>query len=420
MRRILASLAVLALVVASPPSARANSLLLDATTKSLEMETSAAVSTDYVVSYADHTSSAFTPGTNQGNVATATTTAILAAPGASTQRQVKWISVRNRGTAAQTVTLKLDVSATEYHVGPAVTLGAGEALRVDAGGALTIYDAAGRRKEQATEISGYSGRAFEWLKIGTASEAVGVQYAYLKDSGTPGAWVPGTPGLNGATTSCDSAAGAAVAGAPVIPNPATGGWYLSSMRSAASVVHMLLVADLQWYNTGIAVTTTTAQNITFPGPISRDDNGAALGQGVQAAIYVTTATTNAGAVTNTTLSYTDQSNNAGNTATIASFPATAVAGTFVPFQLAAGDTGIRSIQSVTLGTSYAAGAVSLVAFKSLAAVPNPIVNAGGILSDGTPWNPGIRMYNGTCLFPRYISSATTATTMTGVGAYMER
>lgn len=414
MRRLLALLVLLA------APAGANSLLLDATTKSLEMETGAAVSTDYVVSYADHTSSAFTPGMNQGNVATATTTAILAAPGASTQRQVKWVSVRNRGTSTQTVTLKLDVSATDYHITPAIALGAGEVLRIDSDGSLKVLDRNGRVKEQATEISGYSGRAFEWLKIGTASEAVGVQYAFLKDTGTPGAWVPGTPGLNGATTSCTAAAGATIAGAPIIPDPATGGWYLSSMRSAASVIHMLLVADLQWYNTGIAVTTTTNQAITFPTPVSRDDDGAANGLGVQAAIYVTTATTNAGAVTNTTLTYTDQSGNASNTATIASFPATAVAGTFVPFQLAAGDSGIRSIQGVTLGTSYGAGAISIVTFKSLAAVPNPIVNAGGILSDGTPWNPGIRLYNGTCLFPRYISSATTATTMTGVGAYMER
>src|SRR3990167_3013865 len=74
----------------------ANSLLLDATTKSLEMETSAAISTDFVVSYADNTSTTFIPGMNQGNVTAATTTAILAAPAASTQRQVKWVSVRNR------------------------------------------------------------------------------------------------------------------------------------------------------------------------------------------------------------------------------------------------------------------------------------------------------------------------------------
>jgi hypothetical protein len=48
---------------------------------------------------------------------------------------------------------------------------------------------------------------------------------------------------------------------------------------------------------------------------------------------------------------------------MASFPATAVAGTLVPFQLATGDRGVQSVQSVTLGTSYVAGAISLVLFR---------------------------------------------------------
>lgn len=409
--------AVLCLV---PLPVWANSLILDSTAKSLEMETGAAVSTDYIVSYADNTSSTFVPGMNQGNVSTATTTAILGAPGASTQRQVKWVSIRNRGNVAQTVTLKLDVSATEYHLTAPTSLAAGYALRMDANGAVTVMDTSGRVVTQATEISGYSGRSLEFYKIGTASEAVGVQYAFMKDAGFPGAWVPGTPGLNGAVTNCSTTSGAGVAGSPLLPDPASGGWYLSTIRTTTSVAHLAQLADLQWYNTGIVVTTTTGQAITFPSPAARDDNGSANGVGINAAIYVITATTNAGAITNTTITYTDQDGNTGNTGTIASFPATAVAGTFVPFRLAAGDTGIRSIQTITLGTSYAGGAISLVTYRGLAAIANPVINVGSIMSDGTPWNPGVRLWNGTCLFLRYVSSATTLTTLTGTAAVMER
>ena len=188
MRRAIAVLlagALLAVALWEP--ARANSLLLDATTKSLEMETSSAASTDYVVSYADHTTTTLTPGMNQGNVASATTTTILAAPAASTQRQVKWVSVRNRSTTtAQTVTLKLDVSATEYHLGSPVTLAAGEALRVDASGETYVTTSAGIRREQATDVSGFAGYSFTYHKNGTAKDAAGYWIAYAKDAGSPG------------------------------------------------------------------------------------------------------------------------------------------------------------------------------------------------------------------------------------------
>ena len=80
---------------------------------------------------------------------------------------------------------------------------------------------------------------------------------------------------------------------------------------------------------------------------------------------------NAGAITNTTASYTDESGNSGNTATLASFPATAVAGTWVPFTLAAGDRGVRSLQSVTLGTSYVSGAIHLIAARLIARIATP-------------------------------------------------
>ena len=64
------------LLLLLPATALANAVTLDATTKSLELTTGVAVSTDYVVSYVDGTSTTFVPGTNQGNVATATTTAM--------------------------------------------------------------------------------------------------------------------------------------------------------------------------------------------------------------------------------------------------------------------------------------------------------------------------------------------------------
>lgn len=97
---------MLSLVVAV---ALGNVVTLDATTESLEVSTSSTASTDYSVSYVDNASGTITPGSTHGNIASITTTTILAAPAASTQRAVAAVSLCNVSTtAAQTVTVRHD------------------------------------------------------------------------------------------------------------------------------------------------------------------------------------------------------------------------------------------------------------------------------------------------------------------------
>lgn len=411
----------------------ANSLILDATTKSLELQTSSAASTDYVVSYTDTTTTAFTPGVNQGNIASATTTAILAAPASSTQRQVKWVSVRNRSTTtAQTVTFKLDVSATEYHLKPAITLAAGEGLEIDADGTLTIFTASGLKKTQAQDTAAYNGKSFGFQKAGTAKDSAGYRIAFAKDAGFPGAYNLGAPGLAGFNTDCGTVSnatnpvGAAQAGAHYLPDPSSGNYYLTDVAISNSVAELVQLIDVLWYNTGIVVTTTTAQTVTMPGALpARDINGSTDGEGVQAALLTTTANTNAATIANTTISYTDSEGNAGNTGTFSAVvgwqaPATPVIGTWMPFQLAAGDRGIRSVQSITLGTSYGAGALSLVLYRPLVSVPNPVASVGGIMSRNQGYmTPGVRIYNDTCIWALAVGSAS-AGNLAGTYSIAER
>jgi hypothetical protein len=85
-------------------------------------------------------------------------------------------------------------------------------------------------------------------------------------------------------------------------------------------------------------------------------------------------TGNAGASTTSTVSYTNSAGTAGRTATLSSYPITALTGTWQMFSLAAGDDGVRSVQSITLGTSYVSGAIHLVAFRLVAELPTPIAN----------------------------------------------
>jgi hypothetical protein len=243
------------------------------------------------------------------------------------------------------------------------------------------------------------------LKVGGTMEAAGVLHSLFYSTGLPGAAAAPSPGLSGA---------ALTSYAGQIPFPAAVGGetvYLASMSASASIAGKLLLVDRLWHNSGVVVTTTTAQTITSATFPARDMDGATAGRGVLVGIEVSTATTNAGAIANTTLTYTNSGGTGSRTGTITSFPATAVAGTFVPFQLAAGDVGVRSVESVTLGTSYAGGAIHLVAYRVIAELPLIIANTGAILDPIAGGFPAL--FDGTVPQLLWLPTATTATTITG-------
>lgn len=144
--------------------------------------------------------------------------------------------------------------------------------------------------------------------------------------------------------------------------------YLTGLTAASDLPGTMLFYDRLWHNGTITITTTTAQNITQGAIYPRDREGGTSGHNMMVALEVSATTGNGGAITNTTISYTNQAGTAGRTGTIESFPAGAVTGTFTPFDLQAGDTGVRSIQSLTLGTSYVSGTIHLVHYRVLAMV----------------------------------------------------
>jgi len=378
---------------------------LSNTTHTFELETSVAGSIHYQVGYTDITSTGVsTPVDNQGIIVTATTTTILAAPSASTTRKVQYVNIYNNG-GYNTIKLKKDISGTEYIL-IGVTLQSGETLRI-INDKVSVLDSSGREKTQNTGETEITGDVRSFLKIGTAPEAAGSWYCHSKDSGFPGAWSVGTPGINGRNTDGTSAGDA---GCISIGNAPSGVWYLRDVNVSATVAGQFNLFDVLWVNSGLVVTTTTAQSITQPTLPARDNNGGTNGVGIYAGILVTTATTNGSAITNTTLSYTNSDGTSGRTATIASFPATAVIGTFVPFQLQAGDKGIRSIQSITLGTSYAGGAISLLCFNPMTSSSVTLSNAGSL---AYPKKLDLRLYDEHCLLPFWIASSTTAVSLNG-------
>lgn len=385
---------------------------LSNTTHTLELTTTVAGSIHYQVGYTDITSSSVgTPTDSFGIITTATTTIIATAPAASTTRKIQYVNVFNNG-ASNTIILKKDISGTEYNI-LQVTLQQGETLRV-VNDKVEVLDVSGRLKTQNTGLSEITGDSRIIFKVGTAPEAAGQYYCFAKDSGAPGAWSPGTPGINGRNTDGTTAADL---GCITVGNPTSGAWYVRDFNISASQAGMFILADVLWVNTGLVVTTTTAQAITQPTLPLRDNLGTSNGHGIGAGILVTTATTNASPVTTITISYTNSTGTAGRTGTMSSFPATAVIGTFVPFQLQAGDVGVRSIQSITLGTTLTAGAISLIAFNFLGTSPVTIANVGSIAFEK---QLDLRIQNGHCLLPFWLASNTTATNLTGTVYFVNK
>jgi hypothetical protein len=121
-------------------------ILLVSTSDILELLTTSTASTDYYIVYSDFTTSTYDGGVSAGNITTATTTTILSAPASSTRRQVKYISIRNRGSIDQTVTIKYDVSGTEQYLTGDIILSPNEKLEYNDGTGFVVKHSDGHTR----------------------------------------------------------------------------------------------------------------------------------------------------------------------------------------------------------------------------------------------------------------------------------
>jgi len=394
-------------------------LNLTSTSDIIRVGTSQAAQIEVHASYVDWNGSAITPGrTNTPHITTATTTTVVAAPGASVQRNVKHLNITNdHASASCAVTVEHFDGTTAIEL-MAFTLLPGENMIFGEEGRWAHRDANGA-EYPAAGLGAYNGFSVPFMKLGTAADAVGFWYCTSKDAGFPGAWAPGTPGINGRVTD-GTAAGDA--GCIPIKNPAGGANFLTELIMGTSVIHSNLFFDVLWVNSGINVTTTTAQAIVTPTLPARDVNGATNGEGCMIGLLFVAAATNAAAIANSTVSYTNSDGVAGRTATLANgngaqIPATPVIGTIVWFFMQAGDKGVRSIESITLGTSLVTGTVSLLIARDIASIGTFIANAQ-VQRALSP--PGVRLYNNTCMLHCTLASATTVTFFNGELSVQEK
>lgn len=250
-----------------------------------------------------------------------------------------------------------------------------------------------------------------FIKTGIAMAAVGAMRGYTPwyAAGNPGASTATAIGVNGeaATPALGSTGGR-------LPrtNPGAGNAYLGRLAINASTAGTLWLIDRLWQNSGLVVTSNTAQAITPATLPSRDGAGGTNGANVMAAIEWS-ATGGAGTPT-VTLTYTDQNGNTGATGTFTGVASPPV-GTFEIFTLAAGDTGIRAPTSFIQSATRTSGTMHLVLFRVLAQVEVTSANIGNAIDALTSGLP--RIYNDSVLQLVWFPSATTATNF--LGSYVE-
>lgn len=118
-------------------------ILLVSNQETLRLTTSGSAQLDVVISYIDHSSNGFHPGSSQMSISSATTTEILGSPSSSRHRQVKQITIRNTGATANTIVLLKRVNASVYELFPDTPLQAGETLIYNDGSGFSRWSSTG-------------------------------------------------------------------------------------------------------------------------------------------------------------------------------------------------------------------------------------------------------------------------------------
>jgi len=110
-----------------------STLVLDATTKTIQVAMSGAAATanpDFTAAFADNNGTSFVEAASDGALSGSTDVVVVAAPAAGFRRIIKKIFIENKDTAAVTITVKYDNNATQRTIAK-VTLQVGDTWTTD-------------------------------------------------------------------------------------------------------------------------------------------------------------------------------------------------------------------------------------------------------------------------------------------------
>lgn len=261
----------------------------------------------------------------------------------------------------------------------------------------------------------------DWQKstFATTAHTAGLWYSLFRGGGNPAADTILGTGTNMAFQALTDTTTNAT-GIPHGGNVGGGTGYKHLLNAAAQTAAattapcVLMLVDLLGFYPVTTVTTTGAQTLNNTVTLPRYTDGA----GVQA--FITPSTVMGAGTPNITLGYTNSAGTAGR-ATPATLPigntAAAVtsvvysgtgAGKYGPFvPQAAGDSGIRSVQSINLSATYTSGVLNLVLCKPLMTLP---ITTLGVTAERDLVNQFASMpkvYDGACLAWLMLAGAAT-------------
>ena len=260
---------------------------------------------------------------------------------------------------------------------------------------------------------------------GAVAYTAGRWYDASALGGTPvaNAWA----GTSLAWTSCNETAGNGTQifglphGGAVSPDTKHGLNVSVVSAVATAVPGVLMLVDMQGYYPGINMNSSSAQNLTGT-PSLRYANGA----GVRP--YLVIVTSSGATAHNVAISYTNQAGTSGRAlGATTSCTASAItphithAGTaannYGPFlPLAGGDTGVQSVQSLTLSAASLAGTAALVLARPILSIP---ITTAGVAAERDLVNqlPSLpRIIDGACLTWLYFAGAATGASTNFYGA----
>ena len=248
----------------------------------------------------------------------------------------------------------------------------------------------------------------DWQKstFATTAHTAGLWYSLMRGGGNP----PADTILGTGTNLAFQALRDAVATASGIPHGGNVGGHKVLLSAAAQTAAattapcVLMLVDMLGFYPITTVTTTGAQTLNNTVTLPRYTDGA----GVQA--FLTPSTVMGAATPNITLNYTNSAGTAGKatpvtlpignsaaavTSVVHSGTGSGKYGPFIP--LAAGDAGIRSVQSINLSASYVSGVLNLVLCKTIMTLP---ITTLGVTAERDLVNQFAsmpRIYDGACL-----------------------
>lgn len=247
------------------------------------------------------------------------------------------------------------------------------------------------------------------------SWAIGFMYSAWKYDGYPAGG--SNPGAVAVPTNATN-------GAMAIANP--GGGRQKWLTGAAMVSNnpgaqpIIFVYDRLLHIGGLSGTVTTAQNVQSGSGVSLTRNTGGVGNQIWVEIYTAVGTT----IRTITASYTNSSGTSGRTTTAQTFGGTAGtigndANLIIPLPLQAGDVGVQSVETVTIGagSTGTVGDFGVNIVKPVAIFPQGSGGAYRNFVNGMPGLPAIP--TDACLALAFLANSTTEAQMFGCLSFVE-